>query len=104
MLIVQHLTLRQGNHRLLNQVAFQVKKGDIVTLMGLPVAESLRCFRGWSAHCRLSFRPPASSGSTNDASIRSPPRNVKSVFCFRMPCCLTISASGRTYCWRCLPR
>lgn len=34
MLIVQHLTLRQGNHRLLNQVAFQVKKGDIVTLMG----------------------------------------------------------------------
>ncbi len=69
----------------------------------LPAAESLRCFRGWSGRCRLSFRHQASCGSTNDALTRYLRHSARLAFCSRMRCCLTISALGRIYCWPYLP-
>lgn len=65
MLIVQSLSVYRGATTLLKDVNFRVSKSDIVTIMGPSGSGKSSLFRGWSAHCLLSFKLQANCGSTN---------------------------------------
>ncbi len=101
MLTVNHLTLSVRRQPLLQEVAFSVAPGEVLTLMGPSGSGKSTLFAWMIGALSGDFRARGELWLNERRCDTLPTGIGASAFCFRTRYCSTISASGKIYSWRC---